>query len=40
MRNTMNQKLKKLKKQRTIQTKLPLESTDRHYSFGFLLGNY
>jgi len=36
----MKQKIKKLNKQRTIQTKLPIKETKRHYSFGFLAGSY
>ncbi len=35
----MKQKIKKLPKQKTVQTKLPLKTSQRHYSFGFLAGN-
>jgi len=36
----MKHKIKKIKKQHTVQTKLPLKETKRYYSFGFLVGEY
>ena len=35
----MKQKIKGPRKTKIIQTKLPLKSAHRHYSFGFLVGS-
>jgi len=35
----MKQKIKKIQKTKTIQKKLPIKPKQRHYSFGFLMGN-